>query len=246
LNALLIAGTDARVGKTTVLMALIAYWQRYCRSRRLGLMKPIECRSSLSETDLADADFLIRQFNLDQTASEITSVKLSTVAPVPIAAAHEDVQIDLEQIWQQFQQLQQRDFVLLEAWGGLGSPLTAETTVADLAWDWHLPTILVVPIQPRAVADAVANVALARQAKVHLKGIILNAIPDPQQQKPANWQDWAPIELIQSLTQKPVLGCIPALDDPLNLEKLAEIASSWNLERLLPGLEVLPPLQSTI
>jgi len=60
--------------------------------------------------------------------------------------------------------------VLVEALGG--SPVSEEFTVADLA-EWR-PTVLVVPVKLGAIAQAVANVALARPSRVHLKGIVLN------------------------------------------------------------------------
>jgi dethiobiotin synthetase len=180
-------------------------------------MKPAEHPGS--ESEAAEHDPLM-QSGFDSTTNFLLTSALVGNQP-----------LDLEQIWQQLQPLRRQDFVLVEAWGGLGSPLTAETTVADLAWDWHLPTVLIVPVQASTVAHAVANVALARQSKLHLKGIILNMIQQSGQ------QDWAPIELIQSLTHKPVLGVIPYLENPYDLDKLVQVASTWELERLLPGLE---------
>lgn len=221
MNTLLIAGTEAQVGKTVVMMALIAYWQRYCSTRRLGVMKPVDWDSPVATDKEPDGHLLKRLYNLDQSAAEITPLMLNA----PLATEP----FDLEQVWQQLQALQQRDFVLLEAWGGLGSPLNVTTTVADLAWDWKLPTVLVVPVQPGTVAHAVANVALARQSRLHLKGILLNAVQPCSSQ---DWQDWAPVDLIQSLTRKPVLGCIPYLDDPLDQAKLIKVASDLELEML--------------
>ncbi|NJO78276.1 MAG: ATP-dependent dethiobiotin synthetase BioD [Cyanobacteria bacterium RM1_2_2] len=234
MNTLLIAGTDTKVGKTVVIMALLAYWQRYCAAHPLGVMKPVECRRRDDATE-RDCEKFSRLFNLDQTLAEITPVSLGTAALPPIAVAQDNVQINLEDIWQRLQQLQlQKDLVLVEAWGGLGAPLTYETTVADLAWDWHLPTVLVVPVQPGSVSQAVANVALAQQARLHLKGIILNSSqPDSRQER----EDWAPVDLIQSLTRKPVLGHLPFLEDLTDINKLAQIASEWQLERFLPQLE---------
>lgn len=215
-------------------MALLAYWQRYCGARPLGVMKPVECRRNDDLTE-RDGEKLCRLFNLSQDMSDITPISLQGGTLPPLAAAHAGVQIDLEGLWQRFQQLQQqKDLVLLEAWGGLGAPLTFETTVADLAWDWQMPTVLVVPVQPGAVAQAVANVALAQQARVHLKGIILNSSQPHQRQ---DREDWAPVDLIQSLTRKPVLGHVPYLEDPTDLSKLAQVAAEWQLERFLPRLE---------
>ena len=68
------------------------------------------------------------------------------VAP-PIAAEREGGYVDLGRVWQAFQLLgQQRDFLLVEALGGLGSPVTAELTVAHLAADWRLDAVLAVPV----------------------------------------------------------------------------------------------------
>ena len=53
------------------------------------------------------------------------------------------------QVLQQFADVvvRDQDLVFAEALGGLGSPVTWELTVADIAADWRLPTILVVPVK---------------------------------------------------------------------------------------------------
>lgn len=233
MNTLLIAGTEAQVGKTVVLSALIAYWQRYCKSRRLGVMKPIDCPAANREPD----HMLLKQlFQLDQTPAEITPLLLQADSLLALTSERSNHH-DLEHLWRSFQQLQQqRDFVVLETWKGLGAPLNPQTIMADLAWDWQIPTVLVVPVQPEAVSQIVAHVALARQARVHLKGIVLNAV---QPCRPEDWQNWVPIDLIQSLTQKPVLGCVPHLEDPQAIDPLVQIASNWELEALFPELSEL-------
>ncbi len=99
--------------------------------------------------------------------------------------------------------------------------------MADLARDWHLPTILVVPVRLGAIAQAVANVALARQSNVSLKGLVLNCVEPCSQQE---IEQLTPIHLIESLTQIPILGILPYLDSTTDREKLTEIASNLNLE----------------
>lgn len=225
MNALLIAGTDTGVGKTIVTTALAAYWQRYYDPEQLGLIKPIQCGTE-TEADRYTA------LSLSQSPESLNPIRLTAPLVPPIAAERMGEPIRLEIAWQQFETLsQQRDFVLVESTGGLGSPITHETTVADLAWDWRLPTVLVVPVRSGAIAHTVANVALARQARVHLKGIILNCVEPCSLE---TQEDWVPIDLIQSLTQKPVLGCIPHLSDPTDLKKLVQVASNLELERLVP------------
>ncbi len=220
LNTLLITGTDTDAGKTVLTTALAAYWQKYYPQRSWGIMKPIQ-------SGVGDRELYQRLFNLDQTAEEITPLYFQAPLAPPIAAAKENRQVDLGVVWKALSELRShRDFVLVEALGGLGSPVTREYTVADLAGEWRLPTVLVVPVRLGAIAQAVANVALARQAKVNLKGIVLNCV---QPRSDEDIADLTPPELIQSLTNTPVLGCLPYLNDLNDLDRLAQVASNLDL-----------------
>lgn len=224
LNALLITGTDTEAGKTVLTTALAAYWQKYYPQRPWGIMKPIQ-------SGIGDREWYQNLFTLEQSAEEITPLYFQAPLAPPIAAAKENRQVDLALVWQTLSKLRsQRDFLLVEALGGLGSPVTDELTVADLAAEWRLPTVLVVPVKLGAIAQAVANVALARQLRVDLKGIVLNCV---QPRSDAQIADWTPPELIQSLTNTPVLGCLPYLENPTDLDKLAQIASDLDLETLM-------------
>ncbi|WP_414528591.1 dethiobiotin synthase [Nodularia chucula] len=223
MNTLLITGTDTEAGKTVLTTALAAYFQKYYPQRTWGIMKPIQ-------SGIGDRQLYQKLFSLQQSAEEITPLYFDAPLAPPIAAAKENRTVDLGVVWQAFSKLRsQRDFVLVEALGGLGSPITDELTVADLAGDWRLPTVLVVPVRLGAIAQAVANVALARQLKVNLKGIVLNCV---QPRTEAEIADWTPSDLIQSLTNIPVLGCLPYLDNLEDLDKLAEVASNLDWERL--------------
>jgi dethiobiotin synthetase len=224
LNALLITGTDTETGKTVLTTALAAYWQRFV-SPSLGIMKPIQA-------GIGDRELYSQLFILNQSIDEINPLYFDAPLAPPIAAAKEGRTIDLGLVWQKFQQLiAARDLVLVEALGGLGSPITNEFTVADLAAEWRLPTVLVVPVKLGAISQAVANVALARLTGVALKGIILNCV---QPVTKAQINDLTPVDLIQSLTNIPILGCLPYLENPTDLDKLAQVAANLDLERLMP------------
>lgn len=224
LNALLITGTDTEVGKTVLTTALAAYWQKY-QSQSFGIMK-------LIQAGVGDRQLYTQLFSLNQTPEEIAPLYFDAPLAPPIAAAKEGRTVDLKIVWQALENLRsKRDWVLVEALGGLGSPVTNELTVADLAFAWRLPTVLVVPVKLGAIAQAVANIALARLVGVNLKGIVLNCV---QACTDAEIADWTPVELIQSLTNIPVLGCLPYLENPTDLDKLALVASNLDLERLMP------------
>lgn len=224
-NALLITGTDTEVGKTVLTTALAAYLQKYQSARSLGIMKPIQA-------GIGDRELYTQMFALEQSSAEITPLYFEAPLAPPIAAAREGRNVDLGIVWQAFEKLRSsRDWVLVEALGGLGSPVSDEFTVADLAAHWRLATVLVVPVKLGAIAQVVANIALARLSRVHIIGIVLNCV---QPRTDAEIADWTPLQLIQSLTNTPVLGCLPYLDDPTDLDKLAQVASNLDIERLMP------------
>ncbi|MEM6714791.1 MAG: dethiobiotin synthase [Cyanobacteria bacterium P01_C01_bin.147] len=226
-NGLLITGTDTEVGKTIVTTAIAAYWLQHFTAAALGLMKPIQ-------SGVGDFETYTQLFDLAQTAESITPQRFAAPLAPPLAAAQEGKTIDLTMVWRHLSQLlAERQLVLVEALGGLGSPVTDEWTVADLAAAWHLPIVLVVPVKLGAIAQAVANTALARQHQLTVKGIVLNCpVPLTAEQQ----QNWAPIPLIKRLTQLPVLGTMPYLEQTHDKAELVAAASGLNLEALLPSL----------
>ena len=234
-NSLLITGTDTNVGKTFVTTALVYYAQKYLTDSSLGLLK-------LMQTGIGDRELYEKLFgNLEPTATSEDSKLLKIATPLhfqaplapPIAADREGKTIDLSVVWQCLSKLQQQqDLVLIEALGGLGSPVTHELTVADLAAQWRLPTVLVVPIKLGAIAHAVANVALARSLKIDLRGIILSCCELYDSATELN--SLAPEDLIESLTQVPVLGKLPFIEDLTAGDALAKIVSDWDWELMFP------------
>ena len=126
--------------------------------------------------------------------------------------------------------------VLRPSLGGLGSPVTNELTVGNIAADWRLPIILVVPVKLGAISNTVANVALARSLKIDLKGIVLNCT---HSEAMVHIEDLTPIDLIQSLTQIPIIGTLPYINDLNNIDELAKIASNWDVELILPRPKTL-------
>jgi dethiobiotin synthetase len=217
MKTLLIAGTDTDAGKTIITTALRAYYQKYFSHLTTGLMKLLQTGKQ------GDAEFYQQFFD-----DVVIPLRFDTPVAPPIAADLEGKSIDLEIIWQHLLKLQNtKDLVLLEALGGLGSPITHDLTIADLAGSWRLDTILVVPVKLGAIAHTVANVALARHHKVKLKGIVFNCV-NPCSDEDIN--NWTPKILVESLTQVPVLGYFPYVETIDNLSNLAQItANSLNL-----------------
>jgi dethiobiotin synthetase len=226
LNALLVAGTDTEVGKTVVTSALLAYHRRHFPQRSVGVLKPLQ-------SGPGDRELYQRLFFPDLDLAAINPAYFEAPLAPPLAAEREQRPIDLAPVWQTLEAMTQRqDWVLVEGLGGLGSPVTREMTVADLAAAWHLPVLLVVPVKLGCIAQAVANVALARQHRLQVQGIVLNC---QQPRTPEEIDQWAPGDLITRLTQVPVLGTFPYLDDAQSLASLATVAADLNWEWLLTG-----------
>jgi dethiobiotin synthetase len=207
----------------------MAYQQKYLAHQRWAICKPLQ-------SGTGDGEHYQHFFKLSQPPETLNPLRFQQPLAPPIAAMQEGKSIDLGLVWQALQTLQQsHDQVLVEGVGGLGSPLTRELTVADLARDWRLPTLLVIPIRLGAIGQAVAHVALARQAGLTLRGIVLNCVEPSTADQIASW---APIDLLQSLTQVPVLGTVLHIEGWTNLERLAEAAAQLNLEQLLPKVVI--------
>jgi len=232
LKPLLIVGSDTGVGQTVLTAALAAYWLTYrdryaspnTPSTSLGIYKPLQSGSG-------DREFYDQTFSLSQTLAEITPLYFETPIAPAIAAYKEGKTIDLGIIWQQFLKLQQqKEYLLVESMGGLGSPITDEYIVADLARDWHLDTILVVPVRLGAISQAIANVALANMQKVKLRGIVLSC---SQVYTPEEIEELAPPQMISRLASIPVLGILPYVKDLSDISQLALAASELDIERIL-------------
>ncbi len=222
-QTLLISGTDTEIGKTAVTSALLSYWLKYRQHERTAVFKPLQ-------SGPGDREWYTSTFDLQQSPESVNTLYYEHPLAPPLAAEQAGKEIDLAPVWMALQSLQsQFDWVFVEGLGSLGSPITHELTVADIARDWKLPIVLVVPIRLGCIGQAVAHVALAQQSQLDIKGIILNS---DHSLSLAEIRQWAPVNMIQSLTHTPVLGIMPYLSDPANQEQLAHAASNLDLEAL--------------
>lgn len=222
-QTLLISGTDTEIGKTIVTSVLLSYWHIYRPFDSIAVCKPLQ-------SGPGDREWYADVFELSQSPETVNPLYYEHPLAPPLAAKRAGQVIDLLPAWRTLQQLQtQFDWVFVEGLGSLGSPVTDELTVADLARDWRLPLVLVVPIRLGCIGQAVSHIALARQLDLDVKGIILNATGVLSTEE---IQKWAPTDMLQSLTQVPVIGQVPHFSDPSDQQALAEVASNFNLEAL--------------
>jgi dethiobiotin synthetase len=219
-QCLFIGASDTDAGKTIVTAALTLVLGN------VGVMK-------LVQAGAGDREYYQRVLTLTQTPTELNPLYFAAPLAPPLAAEREGRTVDLAVVWQNLTQLRQRfPLVLIEGAGGLGSPVTWEWTGADVCAQWRLPTIVVIPVRLGAIGQAVAQVALARQVGVPLRGLVLN---ERQPLTPEQRQDWAPVGLIQSLTGVPVLAQFPYLEDTTDPACLKRAALAADMEQCWSG-----------
>ncbi|MEN9216572.1 MAG: dethiobiotin synthase [Gloeomargarita sp. HHBFW_bins_162] len=224
-QCLLISASDTDAGKTVVTAALALVLGN------VGVMK-------LVQAGTGDREYYQQVLTLEQTPTELNPLAFAAPLAPPLAAQREGRDIDLAWAWHNLTQLRQRyPLVLIEGAGGLGSPVTWEWTVADLAAQWRLPTVLVIPVRLGAIGQTVAHVAFARHAGVPLQGVVLN---EREPLTPAQRQDWAPVGLIQRLTGVPVLAQFPYVADSTDPVCLKQAARAGELGELASVLKNQP------
>ncbi len=208
-QCLFIGASDTDAGKTVVTAALALLFNP------VGVMK-------LVQAGVGDREYYQRVLTLHQTPQELNPLGFAAPLAPPLAAEREGRGVDLALAWQNLTQLRRRfPRVLIEGAGGLGAPVTWEWTGADVCAQWRLPTLVVIPVRLGAIGQAVAQVALARQVGVPLRGLVLN---EREPLTPEQRRDWAPVGLIQRLTGVPVVAEFPYVadtSDPVCLKRAA-------------------------
>lgn len=194
MNHYLIVGTDAKVGKTHVIGALLKdLHARGCNA--LGI-KPVECGSRADARALREA--AASQMSLEQ----LNPVYLRAGADPCMAAELERRSLSADVLKNAYSEVTAlADVVLVEGVGGWLVPLAPGITLADAAEVLQLPVILVVGNRPGAVNHTLLTVQDIKRRGLDCKGIILNHLSD-------DW-DSASLtnrKLIEDFTGLPILA----------------------------------------
>ena len=172
MNGLFITGTDTEVGKTRFSCAVIRTLRE--KIERVAAYKPV---ASGGEDEKASDAYL-----LWEATGRLGSMKMvcpqSFVAPLapPLAAALENREVDRELLEKGARDWRgQCDFLVVEGAGGLLSPLTFESTNADLAKQIGWPIVIVVADRLGAVNQSLLAFEAASSRNLVIAAIVLNA-----------------------------------------------------------------------
>lgn len=239
-RGLLVTGTDTGVGKTFVTAGLV----RLMRARGLscGVMKPAETGhdAGIAGPWPADARTLAMAAGvLDPLEIVCPYVFAPPVAPIA-AARRARRPIIIERIVDCFERLHARhEFVLVEGAGGISVPLGefGENDhlfdYADLAKLLDIPVLVVARAHLGTLNHSFLTVYYARTRGVPVVGLVLNGLDASIAD--ASVSDNA--ALAEEMTEVAVLGTVPRLLGPVDINTMAEACGrSIDMERLLAEL----------
>ncbi len=183
-RGLFITGTDTEVGKTHV-AAMIARSLKTA-GHRVGVYKPAAsgCRSVHGEIVSDDALLLWEAVGRPATLQAVCPQRFLTPLAPHVAAARENRPLDRAllrdglQVWAECS-----DVVLIEGAGGLLAPISSEDYVADLAWEFGYPLLIVARNALGTINHTLMTVQVAATYRggLEVAGIVLNepTPPDP-------------------------------------------------------------------
>ena len=166
-DGLFLVGTDRDVGKTIIGVGIVGLL------REMGvdatLMTPISTGGSVeSGTEL------LKQVGVDEPKKLITPITFETLASPYAASKVERKEIQLERIWNAYQELQDKGkFVVVEG-GGLMVPITKNYAVADLLKDFNLPSVIVGKTARGTLNHCILTLRMMLVMGLRPSGFILN------------------------------------------------------------------------
>lgn len=168
----LVVGSDTDVGKTYVSCGLL----HSCRRQKIRIrgIKPIESGSEILTPETEDGYRLAQASG--QSMPQRALIRLKHPVAPPLAAEREGVSIDWIPLVKRVDaQINDSELVLIEGAGGLLSPLTWTHSAVDLGLAVNASLIVVVLDKLGAVHQARTCLAIARQHRLHVAALILNA-----------------------------------------------------------------------
>ncbi len=167
-----VVGTDTGVGKTVITAALALALR--ARGVDVGVMKPV----STGGKRPLDALFLKKAAQVDDPLDWINPVHMTPPLAPWVASRVTGQRISLPKIRHAYRRLQTKHpFLLVEGIGGLLVPITASFTILDLAREFGFPVVVVARAGLGTLNHTGLTLALLRQAKIPVAGVILNGYP---------------------------------------------------------------------
>ena len=178
-----ITGTDTDVGKTYV-AALIAK-QLHQQGVNVGVYKPAASGCTDNGDNILfseDADTLWNAAGQPATVNHVCPQMFRAPLAPHLSARSEGKEIHRELLVQGIEYWQENsDFIIVEGAGGLMSPISDDDFVADLAYQFGFPLVVVVANKLGCINHTLQTLvtAAAYEDGISIAGIILNQVIPP-------------------------------------------------------------------
>tara|TARA_B100001094_G_C17864373_1_gene638986 strand:- start:30 stop:716 length:687 start_codon:yes stop_codon:yes gene_type:complete len=178
-----ITGTDTDVGKTYV-AALIAK-QLHKQGVNVGVYKPAASGCTDNGDNMLfseDADTLWNAAGQPATVNHVCPQMFRAPLAPHLSARAEGKEIHRELLVQGIEYWQENsDFIIVEGAGGLMSPISDDDFVADLAYEFGFPLVVVVANKLGCINHTLQTLvtAAAYEDGISIAGIILNQVIPP-------------------------------------------------------------------
>jgi dethiobiotin synthetase len=171
IRGLFVTGTDTGVGKT-VATAVLAVSLRE-QGVDAGVMKPVE--TGIGDRTGSDAEWLMSVAPSNDPPAIVAPYRLRASAAPVVAAAAEDIAIDLHRILSACETLAARhECLLIEGLGGAMVPLTADMLVVDLIHHLRLPVLIVARSGLGSINHTLLTVECLERRGIPILGVLFN------------------------------------------------------------------------
>ena len=199
-----VTGTDTGVGKTLVSCALLAAFAT--QGKRVAGFKPVAAGVDADGMN-DDAKALLAASNIPLNYERVNSYCLREAIAPHIAAARENVHIELPHILSAYREISEKaDVVIVEGAGGFRVPLNGMLDNADLARELGLPVIVVVGMRLGCLNHALLTMEAIQSRGLKLAGWVANEITDAMLVQQEN------IEALKERIPAPLLGVVPYME----------------------------------
>lgn len=226
-NSLFITGTDTDVGKTYVTAGLAVTLRKM--EIDVGVMKPfaagIPQRNGFKSEDV----------EILATAAQVTDPELflnpqffPIMASPYTASKNLKIKPNIALILKQFKKLSKlHSMLLVEGMGGVMTPILHNYFVTNLIKDMKLPTLVVTRTRVGAINHTIMTCKMCEKYRIPIKGIIINNFDVDGYRVKELKRD------LENLTQVPVLGSVPFIDDMGDSSLYRIFKKNIDLESLL-------------
>jgi len=211
-----ITATNTDIGKTIITAGLASIYAS--NNMTPAIMKPIQTGTSDYPTDYSTIDRLIPNLaTLPESISQPYKFKLP--ASPHLAAAQENIKIDINKILNAYDNAQQYNYdaLLVEGAGGVMVPITEDYLMIDLMKELNIPVIIVTTPILGTINSTLLSVEMLKNHNIEIAGIIFNQMPNGK-----NLIAEDNVRIIEKTTSIPILAQIKQFPQPITEKTLIE------------------------